>query len=124
MVVKDNNLEEKTLDYYLGLPYTVEIKKTEKGYFAKVVELSGCMTWTESFEELGPMIEDAMISWIEDALEDCDSIPEPADASDYSGKLNLRIPKSLHRDLSRRATEENVSLNQLMVSELARAVGR
>lgn len=124
MVVKSNNSEEKTLDYYLGLPYTVEIRKSEEGYFARVVELSGCMTWTESFEELGAMIEDAMRAWIEDALEDGDPIPEPVDTSDYSGKLNLRIPKSLHRDLSRRATEENVSLNQLMVSELARAVGR
>ena len=41
----------------------------------------------------------------------------------YSGKVNLRMPKSLHRDLARRAEEEGVSLNQFMVVTLARAVG-
>jgi predicted HicB family RNase H-like nuclease len=41
---------------------------------------------------------------------------------DYSGKVDLRMPKSLHRDLVRRA-EEGVSLNQFMVVALARAVG-
>lgn len=40
----------------------------------------------------------------------------------YSGKVNLRMPKSLHRDLARRAEEEGVSLNQFMVVALARAV--
>ena len=41
----------------------------------------------------------------------------------YSGKVNLRMPRSLHRDLARRAEEEGVSLNQFMVVVLARAVG-
>ncbi len=41
----------------------------------------------------------------------------------YSGKVNLRMPKSLHRDLAHRAEEEGVSLNQFMVVALARAVG-
>lgn len=41
----------------------------------------------------------------------------------YSGKVNLRMPKTLHRDLARRAEEEGVSLNQFMVVALARAVG-
>ena len=39
----------------------------------------------------------------------------------YSGKVNLRMPKSLHRDLARRA-EEGMSLNQFMVVALARTV--
>jgi antitoxin HicB len=42
----------------------------------------------------------------------------------YSGKVNLRMPRSLHRDLARRAEDEGVSLNQFMVVALARAVGK
>lgn len=42
---------------------------------------------------------------------------------EYSGKVNLRMPKSLHRDLARKASEEGVSLNQLMITVLARSVG-
>jgi predicted HicB family RNase H-like nuclease len=37
----------------------------------------------------------------------------------YSGKVSLRMPKSLHRDLALLAAAEGVSLNQLMVVTLA-----
>ncbi len=113
--------EEKTLDYYLGLPYTVEIRHDEDGWFAKVQELPGCMTWADTFEGLGPMIEDAKRGWIEVGLEHGDPIPEPRDVEGYSGKVVLRMPKGLHRDLTRRAEKEGVSLNQFMVASLARA---
>ena len=72
--------ERKTLEYYMSLPYTVETKRSEDGYFAKVLELSGCMTWTATLEELEYMIEDAMLCWIEDALKHGDSVPEPKGA--------------------------------------------
>ena len=42
---------------------------------------------------------------------------------EYSGKVNVRMPKSLHRDLAHRAEQEGVSLNQLIVTALARSVG-
>ncbi|MBA4115100.1 MAG: toxin-antitoxin system HicB family antitoxin [Rubrobacter sp.] len=114
---------EKTLDYYMSLPYKVELTHDEDGWFAKVIDLPGCMTWANTFEELHPMIEDAKRGWIEDALEYGDPVPEPRSAKDFSGKVNLRMPKSLHRDLARQAENEGVSLNQLMVSHLAQGAG-
>ena len=39
---------------------------------------------------------------------------------DYSGKLVLRIPRSLHKELKEAAMEEGVSLNQYMLYKLAR----
>ena len=113
----------KTLDYYLSLPYKAEITHDEDGWFAKVPELPGCMTWADSYAALGPMIEDAKFGWIEDALEHGDPVPEPRGTYDFSGKVNLRMPKGLHRDLARQAEDEGVSLNQLMVSHLARGAG-
>ena len=38
----------------------------------------------------------------------------------YSGKLVLRIPRSLHRELKEAAEIEGVSLNQYMLYKLAR----
>lgn len=38
---------------------------------------------------------------------------------DYSGKLNIRIPKSLHRKLSLAAKSDGVSLNQYIIYKLA-----
>lgn len=39
---------------------------------------------------------------------------------DYSGKLNIRIPKSLHQQLSEAAAKDGVSLNQYIVYKLSR----
>ncbi len=39
---------------------------------------------------------------------------------DYSGKLNIRIPRSLHRELKKAAEIEGVSLNQYMLYKLAK----
>lgn len=38
---------------------------------------------------------------------------------DYSGKLNIRIPRSLHQRLSQEAKEDGVSLNQYILYKLA-----
>lgn len=40
--------------------------------------------------------------------------------AEYSGRLVLRIPRSLHRDLKRAAEMEGVSLNQYMLYKLAK----
>ena len=39
---------------------------------------------------------------------------------EYSGKLVLRIPRSLHRELKKAAEVEGVSLNQYMLYKLAK----
>ena len=53
------------------------------------------------------------------ALEADMVIPEPLRDEDFSGRFNLRIPKSLHKRLAMAAKEEGVSLNQLAMYLLA-----
>ena len=51
-----------------------------------------------------------------------DSLPEPVTSPqrrEYSGKFNVRVPKSLHAALASEADAEGVSLNQLVVAKLA-----
>src|SRR6266404_3322488 len=51
-----------------------------------------------------------------------DSLPEPPvgpQRREYSGKFNVRVPKSLHAALANEAEAEGVSLNQLVVAKLA-----
>ena len=51
-----------------------------------------------------------------------DSLPEPAvgpQRREYSGKFNVRVPKSLHAALASEAEAEGVSLNQLVLAKLA-----
>lgn len=88
---------------YLELPYTIEVVKDEgenyAGWFARVIELPGCMTQADTFAELSEMIKEAMTVWIETALEDGEPIPLPRSVEAYSGRFVVRIPKSLHREL-------------------------
>nr|WP_260866403.1 type II toxin-antitoxin system HicB family antitoxin [Paenibacillus xylanexedens] len=53
-------------------------------------------------------------------LEYGDVIPEPIGEDEYSGKFNLRVPKSLHRQLVERVAAESVSLNQYCLYKLSR----
>jgi hypothetical protein len=56
---------------------------------------------------------------------DDDPIPEPGEHVDEaSGKLQLRLPKSLHRQIARLAEREGVSINTLLVTAAAKEVGR
>jgi hypothetical protein len=64
-----------------------------------------------------------MLAWLEIALEDGRTIPEPRPLEDYSGRFVVRVPKSLHRDLTDAANAEGVSLNAYINTELARSVG-
>ncbi|MFM9959886.1 MAG: toxin-antitoxin system HicB family antitoxin [Planctomycetaceae bacterium] len=51
-----------------------------------------------------------------------ESLPAPAREADvdaYSGKLLVRLPKTIHAALAREAETENVSLNQLIVAKLS-----
>lgn len=115
----------KDLAYYLALPYTIElVREEDAAWFARVVELPGCISEGDSAEDAAGMIQDAMAGWIELALEDGRSIPEPKPREEYSGKFVVRVPRSLHRDLVEAAAKEQVSLNQYIATELARAVGR
>ena len=41
-------------------------------------------------------------------------------SQEYSGKISLRVPKSLHRDLAQGAKNEGISLNQFILYKLAK----
>lgn len=117
-------MRNKDLDYYMSLPYTIQIKpiKDESGeyYFATVAELDGCQSDGKTLAEAYESVREAMEGYIQVKLDFGDPIPEPEGEDEYSGKFNLRVPKSLHRHLSERAAAENVSLNQYCLYKLSR----
>jgi antitoxin HicB len=116
---------EKTIEYYLNLPYTIELRgDPEDGWFVRVRELPGCMSEGDTAEEALMMIREAMHLWLEVALEEGDAIPEPRAEEEYSGKFVVRVPRSLHRELVATADREGVSLNQYINVALAESVGR
>ncbi|MBS3976754.1 MAG: toxin-antitoxin system HicB family antitoxin [Syntrophomonadaceae bacterium] len=115
----------KNLEYYLQLPYRIVLYPSGQGeYAAEVPELPGCISQGQSVAEVYKMIEDAKICWLETALEDGIEIPEPSQLNaEYSGRLNIRIPKSLHRTLVEKAKAEKISLNQYINYQLSKGTG-
>lgn len=108
------------LDYYLGLSYPFTASADpDGGYVITFPDLPGCMTQVEDAAEIGLAAEEARRLWIMTEYEDGEGIPIPSYPQEYSGKFNLRLPRSLHRRLAELAEREDVSLNQLVVSLLA-----
>lgn len=115
---------EKTLDYYIALPYTIELAPNEEGgWVVGIKELPGCISQGDTPEEALVMIRDAQEGWLTVALEDRMPIPEPRTLDEYSGKFVVRLSRSLHRDLVQVAESEGISLNQYINTALARSIG-
>ena len=108
---------------YLSRPYNYMIKhiNDESGeyYHATVLELDGCQSTGETFQEAYENLREAMEGWIETKLENGFPVPEPLDNNRFSGKFVVRLPKSLHARLSTEAEQEGVSLNQYAVYKLS-----
>ena len=111
----------KDKEYYLGLNYPILIEKIydegELLFTASIKELPGLIVYGESLEEVYDEIELAKADWIEANLEWGRKIKEPLENSleEYSGKITLRLHKTLHRDVKERSEIEGVSLNQTIV---------
>ena len=104
----------KTLEYYMNLPYRLEIipDADEGGFVASYPDLRGCLTCGDTIESVAANAEDCKRAWLVAALEDNLEIPEPSDVSEYSGQFKLRIPKSLHKSLAEHSKAEGISMNQ------------
>ena len=112
----------KTLEYYLALPYKLEIipDMDEGGYVASYPDLPGCLTIGDTMQEVIKNAEDAKTAWLEAAIEDGIAINEPQSAEKYSGQFKLRLPKSLHKSLAEHSKQEGISMNQYCLYLLAK----
>ena len=116
--------EMKNAGYYMGLPYTLRLKKDEDGdIVARIEELKGCIAHGSTEIEALERLKEVQQVWIESCLESGDPIPEPEIEQDLpSGKWVQRVPRTLHQKLIRLARREEVSLNQLVTSILSAGV--
>jgi predicted RNase H-like HicB family nuclease len=68
----------KDLEYYVSLPYPIELIPDEDGYwFAHIPLLDGCMTQGASRAEVLAMLGEAKELWLETALAEGIEIAEP-----------------------------------------------
>lgn len=97
------------------------------------------VTWSaEDQEFVGTCAEFPSLSWLEadqvdalcgirrlvsETIEELEGsgedIPQPLSDRKFSGKFQVRISPTLHRELATRAAEEKISLNRLVGTKLA-----
>jgi antitoxin HicB len=116
---------KKTAEEYLKKPYSrVLIPDEETGsYTAVILEFPGCIAQGDAPQEAYEHLENAAKEWIEAALDLKQEIPSPSQSLSFGGKILVRLPKSLHRQLVLFAEREGVSLNQFIVSTLSEKIG-
>lgn len=117
---------DDSVERYVGLPYHLSVVRDaeDKGtpWTASVEELPGCTSRGKTSDEALNGVKEAMTQWITLALKEGRDIPEPRSTSSHSGRLLLRMPRTLHGELTRAAERESVSLNQFITDTLASAV--
>lgn len=100
----------------------LDTENDTNNWVAEYPDLPGCIGVGDTKEEALSEAEANKLVWLESAEENGEKIPMPSNSysMEYSGKFNLRLPKSLHRDLALQAETEGVSLNMLCVSLLSK----
>ena len=99
-------------------------KSAGGGYLIEFPDLPGCISDGETPEEAMRNGADAMRSWIAAMRAAKRPIPRPSVRDSYSGKWQMRVPRSLHRRLAERARTEGVSLNMLATTLMAEGLGQ
>ena len=121
----DTDLKQK-IDYYLGFPYTMNIayREDQGGYYvASYIELPDLTMTGATPEEAVKELLGEKPEWLETCLKLGIEIPMPVQNKKYSGKIALRMSPSMHAAVTHIAELEGISLNQYMVTTIARAIG-
>ena len=117
-------MSNRTPAEYMKEPYARVLIRDETGQFtAEILEFPGCLTFGDSPNEAVDKLEETAKAWIEVELEQGHEIPPASANYEYSGRIALRLPKSLHRQAAIHAEREGVSLIHFLVSAIAARVG-
>lgn len=99
--------------------YSVSFSLNDDCFIAKCLELNGIIAHGNTHEEAitqAKLAASNTIDWMEESGE---TPPEPTSKRRYSGKLSLRIGETLHRDVTTKAMQEGISLNQYIMRKIA-----
>lgn len=117
----------------LALPYHVTVKPEGgdggSSWIASLDELPGSEARGNTPDEAVENLRSAMEGWLSAAVDEPRVIAPPKraaskgkKASSHSGRFLVRMPSTLHEELTRAAEREQVSLNRFVTTQLAAAV--
>lgn len=108
-------------DHYL---YSVGWSEKDNAFVARVAEFPSLAahgkTQEKALREIRLVVEEV----VNDLSHSNAPVPEPFGTRSFSGRLVLRMPEYLHRNLAIEAVHQGVSLNQLLNLKLERNLGK
>jgi predicted RNase H-like HicB family nuclease len=113
----------KTAKDYLQQPYARIVIPELGGFHAEILEFPGCFAQGNTLQKAYANLEKAAEAWIDTCLSQGHSIPEPASSVGFSGRIVVRMPKSIHKQAAVLAEQDETSLNTYIVSALSSKVG-
>ena len=113
-------MDRTTTEPRLLRGYRVELIPEEGGGFTALLpELPGCVAWGDSANEALENLDGSREAWIAGRALGGFAIPRPMAEEDASGRVTLRLPRSLHAEVVRLARRDAVSLNTYITRELS-----
>jgi predicted RNase H-like HicB family nuclease len=94
--------------------YSVGWSEADEAFIARVAEFSSLAAHGQTQEEAMREIRNVVEFVLNDLKESNEPIPEPFGKRSFSGRLVLRMPEYMHRQLALEAMQQGISLNQLL----------
>ena len=110
-VKKDKPSSLPKVEQYL---YSVGWSEEDEAFVARVAEFPSLAAHGETQEAAMLEIKNVVEFVLKDLEESNEPIPEPFGKRSFSGRLVLRMPEYMHRQLALEALQQGVSLNQLL----------
>ena len=120
--MKRQAAREATPDAEYGIVLAFSSNGDGPMWTASVEELPGCEAHGPTPESAAAGVEQAVERWVESARAQGREVPPPGAAASHSGKLLVRMPRSLHAELFRASEREGTSLNSYIVAALSASV--
>ncbi len=114
LVREIENNQHKAEEYLFSVVWSDD----DKVFVGRVVEFPSLAAHGNTMEEALKEIREVVGYVLEDLAESGETAPVPLSIRKFSGKLNLRMSKHLHRQLTAEAEREGVSLNQWINTKL------
>ncbi|CAN5291171.1 type II toxin-antitoxin system HicB family antitoxin [soil metagenome] len=94
--------------------YSVGWSEADEAFVARVAEFPSLAAHGNTQEEAISEIKEVVSFVLNDLKESDEPIPEPFGKRSFSGRLVLRMPEYMHRQLTIEAIQQGISLNQLL----------
>jgi predicted RNase H-like HicB family nuclease len=111
---------ETKIKQTMAKPYARRlVKEVDDTYTASILEMPGCVASGNDPLEALNKLELVSESWVESAINSGYEFREPIDSAQFSGKIALRLPRMLHKQVAEMALLDETSINQFLVMAIS-----